>query len=59
MTPQEFKGRMELLIEQYKGKKYDPESQHGDADDLLCRALSELGFHEGVALYESLIKWYA
>lgn len=37
----------------------DVEAQHGDADDLLCERLRELGENELVDLYERVPKWYA
>jgi len=38
---------------------HDTEVAHGDADDLLCMLLKELGFDELVAIFEDMDKWYA
>lgn len=37
----------------------DPEYTHIQADEILCDALSELGFDELVHLYETVDKWYS
>ncbi len=37
----------------------DPESQHGLADDLLCKILEKLGFSKTVAEFHKLEKWYS
>lgn len=37
----------------------DPEVAHGQADEILCRALRLLGYRRLVALYEDVPKWYA
>ena len=46
-----------LMQDQVGG--YDPEVAHGEADNLLCALLRELGFDEVVDLYEKVDKWYA
>ena len=55
MTPEEFRDKM-LEIRETGG---DPEATHGWADDTLCELLRSLGYGEGVAIFESLEKWYA
>ena len=37
----------------------DTESDHGDADDLLCELLVELGYEEVIAAYKKIHKWYS
>ena len=37
----------------------DNEIGHGEADDLLCSLLEDLGFKAVVDLYERVDKWYA
>jgi hypothetical protein len=55
MTPQEFTDKM-LVIKKLSG---DEEVDHVKGDALLCQALEELGYGEGVAIWRSLEKWYA
>jgi hypothetical protein len=31
---------------------------HTEADDLLVKCLKELGYEEGLAIYERMNKWY-
>ena len=56
MTPKEFEKRM-VDIKQKDG--FDPENAHGKADDLMCELLRELGYGDGVKIFESMHKWYA
>jgi hypothetical protein len=37
----------------------DTEIAHGDADDLLCDLLIELGYYDVVNEYNKIDKWYA
>lgn len=37
----------------------DTEFAHGEADDILCKILCELGLSKIVDLYEKVKKWYA
>lgn len=55
MTPDEFASRMSVI----EANAGDIEHDHSVADDLLCEALTELGFEAGAAIYEKLGKWYA
>lgn len=52
MTPEEFKQKMEELK-----NKFDPEKRHDEADKLLCEALSQLGYSEGIEIYNEMILW--
>ena len=54
MTPKQFAKEMAEIAQ-----LGDPESLHSKADDLLCRALEEKGFDEGVKTYRAMVKWYA
>ena len=58
MTPKEFAQEMRniSLLSQDGG---DNEIAHCDADDLLCQVLRELGYGEGVDIFEEMDKWYA
>lgn len=61
MTPEEFAQRMRKIAKEGDQGSigYDPENAHGAADRLLCEVLTQLGYGEGVQVYESLEKWYA
>ena len=37
----------------------DTEAAHGNADDILCEFLKELGYSEVVDSYNEIHKWYA
>lgn len=37
----------------------DPEMAHGEADDLICTFLTDLGHSDVVEAYENIEKWYA
>lgn len=54
MTPQEFKEKMIEI-----SKIVDIECSHGLADDLMKKALIELGYEDGVQIFEKMDKWYA
>lgn len=56
MTPKEFANKMQSLIDRLED---DIEGCHAEADYLLCLALKELGYEEGVKLFEEMTKWYA
>jgi hypothetical protein len=56
MTPTEFADAMMKIARTSSG---DPEAAHGNADDLLCKVLTELGYGEGVKVFEGMDKWYA
>lgn len=38
---------------------YDPESDHAEADDVLCELLITLGYEDVVIEFENVDKWYA
>jgi len=37
----------------------DPEAGHSNADKLMCEVLSELGYKEGVDIFNNMLKWYS
>ena len=37
----------------------DVEMAHMEADDLLCELLIELGYGEGVKVFDNMHKWYS
>ena len=53
MTPDEFTEAMRSC------EGGDIEANHAAADDLLCQILIELGYDEGVAVFDAMTKWYA
>ena len=56
MTPEQFRDAMKEIDEKYGA---DTEGAHGQADDLMCKLLRELGYEEGVEVFEKMHKWYA
>jgi hypothetical protein len=61
MTPEEFEKRMRECFPPPpdKGRGYDKEVAHGNADQLMCDLLTELGYGKGVEVFENADKWYA
>jgi len=56
-TPKEFKQAMKEIYPE--DGCYDEEISHGCADDLLCVVLRELGYGEGIDIFDKGDKWYA
>ena len=56
MSPAEFVKALRAVAVECRG---DTENLHCEADDLLCRVLTELGYGEGVEIFKKLDKWYA
>jgi hypothetical protein len=56
MTPESFANAMRQI---FPAVGYDEEISHQAADTLLCETLRELGYGEGVAIFEEAHKWYA
>lgn len=54
MTTLEFAQKMREI-----SKYGDIEESHGKADDLMCRLLRELGYGDGIDIFEAMDKWYA
>lgn len=53
MTPKEFRDRMEEL------SHLDTERRHIEMDECMCDLLTELGYGEGVEIFNIVTKWYA
>jgi hypothetical protein len=56
MTPERFKIEMQRIIEEYAD---DPEVCHSECDALMMKLLDELGYDEGVELFNCSKRWYA
>lgn len=41
------------------GRSVDQETAHWMADQLMCDTLRNLGFGEGIEIFENIPKWYA
>lgn len=60
MTPQEFAAKMREIFHTKNGEpRYDPEQAHIQADKLLGDLLAELGYGDGVAIFQKGTKWYS
>ena len=55
-TPEQFRDEMQKIREEIGG---DVEVAHACMDDVLCRVLMELGYRDGVAIFDEQDKWYA
>lgn len=53
------KGFADAMREIAKQAEDDEEIGHHAADDLMCELLRELGYGEGIDIFESMPKWYA
>ena len=62
-TPKEFEERMKRIEEEYGTFNNDgfgnEEDFHIEADILICRTLQELGYENGVEIFERNKKWYS
>ena len=56
MTTKEFTLTMSAICKRYHD---DQELCHMLMDDVMCTALKELGYDEGIDIFESTDKWYA
>ena len=68
MTPEEFSEKMRELIDKHthpmrfidRGTLYfDPEDCHPEMDHLMCTVLTQLGYGEGVDIFNNTKKWYS
>ena len=55
-TPEEFTKKMQQIFDDFGG---DEEAAHGEMDDLMCEVLIELGYKEGIEIFDKQEKWYA
>ncbi len=58
MTPKEFYETIKYWSENCKTSG-QIEDNHRAADRLMCEILTELGYGEGVKVFEDMKKWYA
>lgn len=56
MNAEEFTQKM-MDIESVHGG--DIEAAHGRADEVMCDLLRELGYGDGVDIFERMDRWYA
>lgn len=56
MTPEEFKNKMQEIYDKSYG---GGEDSHIAADMLLCEVLTQLGYKEGIDIFNSMEVWYA
>lgn len=56
MSPEEFYEKMLRLKNDFGD---DEEAVHIKMDDLLCEALSTLGYDDGVQIFGETSKWYS
>lgn len=54
MKPKEFAERMRDINE-----IEFTDDRHHAADELMCEVLNDLGYEEGVEIFENMNKWYA
>lgn len=57
MTPDEFERKMKHLAR--RASHGEEEYAHADADELMCKLLSSLGYAKGVDIFNNMNKWYA
>lgn len=57
MTKEDFTNEMKNIVALDDG--YINEIPHQLGDELMCKALSELGYNDGVELFKNLNKCYA
>jgi len=55
-TPERFKEEMQKIKTEIGG---DEEAAHAKMDRLMSRVLVELGYYDGVKIFEEQDKWYA
>lgn len=56
ITPEKFKYEMRKIREEFGD---DEEIAHSRMDKLMCMVLVELGFMDGVEIFDKQNKWYA
>ncbi len=54
MTPEEFCRAMEVIANNDEGYG----EQHTEADELMCQVLRDLGYEDGVKVFEDMFKVY-
>lgn len=59
MTPEEFKQAMADAYHKYWVIENDEEFVHIEMDEIMCDLLRDLGYGEGIDIFESTYKWYS
>lgn len=59
MTPKEFKQAMADARHKYDEGEYDEEVVHGNMDYIICELLRDLGYGEGIDIFDNTPMWYA
>lgn len=62
MTPEEFAKKMKKISDNLKYQNdayYDEEDAHMQMDDLMSDLLRQLGYGEGIDIFENTNKWYS
>lgn len=54
-NPDKFKSELEAIIER---ENIDDGTRHARMDELMCKVLTDLGYGEGVAIFEKTPKYY-
>ena len=57
ITPEEFAKRMQGIKELYSDF-HDTDERHIAMDNLMCELLRELGYGEGIDIFDNTSKWY-
>ena len=62
MTPEEFAKKMKKISDNLKYQNdayHDEEVAHMQMDDLMSDLLRQLGYGEGIDIFENTNKWYS
>lgn len=59
LTPEEFTKQMQEAFDVYYVEQDDEEMVHGTMDDIMCNLLRQLGYGDGVDIFNKTPKWYA
>lgn len=59
MTPEEFKQAMADAYHKYYEIECDEELVHGAMDYIICELLRDLGYGEGIDIFDNTPMWYA
>jgi hypothetical protein len=59
MTPEEFAANMREACQYHYVENNDQEDVHITMDGIMCNLLRDLGYGEGIDIFESTPKWYA
>jgi hypothetical protein len=55
-TPKQFAEQMQKIRDDFGA---DQEMAHGMMDNLMAKVLLELGYRDGIAVFDEQEKWYA